>query len=529
MRYRVLSGGVELLDGNGEAIPLGGGRPSALLAILVARARQVVSTDELADLLWGDAPPENPGNAIQVLVSRIRTRARSAGIDLTELATRNQGYVLDVEPAQIDAGRFELLVQSAKDSDTQIRVTRLREALSLWRGRPYGESSDSDIARLEALRLDEMRRGAEVELGAALIVADRADEALAVLEPYVARHELDERARAELMRALYSKGRHAEALNVFRQYERVLADELGLEPSASLRELELEILSHDVGGDVSKASDRASSPFASLSVRYLRTGDGAVAWTKAGTGPRLVAVPAWVTSLEVMASGRDPRSTILERLADSTELVLYDRRGTGLSEGPVDDFSVDAARRELEAVVEESGGPAALLAMSQAGPTALRLAATRPDLITHLILFGTFASGPDTFASAEVASAILDVVRSHWGIGSRLFASLYRPDASDAAAEHLGRVLRDSAPREVAVGYLETVYTTDVTDVLAQLDCPTLVLHYRGDRVIPFSGGQQLATGVPGAEFVVLEGNYHLPDASDLDVIIPAIDGFLAR
>lgn len=527
MNYRVLgSVGIETVAG--EAVAIGSDRQSAFVASMVARRGEVVSTDQLVELLWGDSPPGKPVNSLHVVVSRLRSAVRAAGDQWTELATTGQGYLLDAEPLAVDAGRFEACVDAAAGSSDQDAVDKLREGLALWHGRAYGHHGDTDVARFEAIRLEEMRRSATASFGAALVSTGRPDEATAVLEPLAAEYPLDERVRAELMRSLYAQGRHPEALKVFRDFTALLAEELGLEPSAYLRELELHILRHDVN-DVSASQTDAVSRLANLTVRYVPVEEATIAWAQIGAGPRLVVVPAWVTSLDVISAGRDPRSSVIDRLASHAEVVMYDRRGTGLSRGDVDDFSVEAASRELEAVLRAAGGRASLLAMSQAGPTALALAARRPELVSKLVLFGTFASGPDTFDNVELSTAMLEVVRSHWGVGSRFFAGLYRPDASEAAAEHLGRVLYDSAPKDAAAGYLETVYTTDVSDILDSIVCPTLVIHYRDDRVIPFSGTTQLVRGIPDTRLLPLDGAYHLPDVGDLDRVDAAIRSFLAE
>jgi pimeloyl-ACP methyl ester carboxylesterase len=201
-----------------------------------------------------------------------------------------------------------------------------------------------------------------------------------------------------------------------------------------------------------------------------------------GTGPPLVVVPAWVTSIELVASGRDPRASLLERLARRTRLTLYDRLGTGLSRGPaVPDHGLAASAAELEAVLEGSTGPASVLGISQAGPIAVALAARRPDLVRRLVLMGTYADGPATFPSAELRDAAVGLVRAHSRLGTTMLAG------------------------------------------------PALVLHYRNDRLIPFRGGQQLAAGLPDAQFVALEGAYHLPDARDLDTIANAMVTFLRQ
>ena len=120
-------------------------------------------------------------------------------------------------------------------------------------------------------------------------------------------------------------------------------------------------------------------------------------------------------------------------------------------------------------------------------------------------------------------------MRSHWGLGSKLLADLYRPDPTDAAADHMAAVLRDSAGPDVAAGYLAAIYAADATALLPAMSAPALVLHYRGDRVIPHRGGLQLAEGLPEARLVTLEGRYHLPDVRDLDRIAGTVTAFLSR
>lgn len=527
MKYRVL-GSVDIETEAGDAVAIGSDRQSAFLAAMVARRGEAVSTDQLVDLLWGDSPPAKPVNSLHVVVSRLRSAVRSAGEQWSELVTTGQGYRLDADPLEVDAERFEACFRTAGNATDPEAVVLLRDGLSLWHGRAYGEYGDSEIARLESIRMEEMRRSATTRLGAALVAIGRPDEATAVLEPLAVGYPLDERVRAELMRSLYAQGRHPEALAVFKDFSDLLAEELGLEPSAVLRELELEILRHELP-PAPGTSLHPDSRLTNLTVNRVQVDGESIAWASVGVGQRLVVVPAWVTSLDVISAGRDPRSSILDRLVPHAEVVLYDRLGTGLSPGVVDDFSADAGSGELEAVLEAAGGRSALLAMSQAGPTALALAARRPDLVSKLVLLGTFASGPAIFDNEELSSAMLNVVRSHWGVGSRFLAGLYRPDASEAAAEHLGRVLYESAPKDVAVGYLETVYTHDVSDVLPDIACPTLVIHYRDDRVIPFSGSSQLVGAIPNARLLPLEGAFHLPDINDLDRVESAIRSFLAE
>jgi pimeloyl-ACP methyl ester carboxylesterase len=315
-----------------------------------------------------------------------------------------------------------------------------------------------------------------------------------------------------------------------------------LEPSAAMQRLEGDILRQELPEPRRAAS--AGPPAARrapaeerdgavaldrLQARYVRDARGRrIAWASLGTGPPVVSCLGWVSSLDVISAGRDPRSSVLQRLAARCRLVLYDRSGCGLSPDPPGDLSLDAAADELEAVVRCIGEPVALFAMSQAGPVAVLLAARAPELVSRLILFGTYADGPSTFTNQPVKQSMVSMVRAHWGIGARIVADLYRPQISDEGALHLSAAMRDSAPPDVAADYLEALFEATVLDLLPEVRVPALVMHYRRDRVIPYFGGQQLATGLPDARLLTFDGAYHLPDTADLSRIIAAVDDFLA-
>jgi DNA-binding SARP family transcriptional activator/pimeloyl-ACP methyl ester carboxylesterase len=538
MRLGVL-GAVTAWDVEGRELPLPGVRQQALLAALLARSGDVVSGDRLTDLLWEGDQPERPEAALQSQVHRLR-RALQPVSDVVTLSTRpGGGYVLSVPAEHVDAGRFTALVDAAGQAglDEQARVDRLDEALRLWRGPAYGQFAGSEIARVAAVRLDETRLSAVEARAEALLALDRAADVVAELEAFVVEHPLREDARATLMRALYALGRHADALMRFAAYRRELAEELGLEPSAAIRRLEGDILRHELPvpraavtlpAQRSAVAQEAGVSLDQLQARYVRDVRGRrIAWATLGEGVPVIACPGWISSLDVVAAGRDPRSSILQRLARKCRLTLYDRSGCGLSPDPPGDLSLDAAVDELEAVLRATGPPAALFGMSQAGPVAVALAARAPELVTRLVLFGTYSDGPTVFTNRALQQSVLSMVRAHWGIGAKVVADFYRPRISDEGALHLAAAMRDSAPAEVAAAYLEALFEASVADLLPRVSTPALVLHYRRDRVIPYGGGRQLATGLPNARFLSLDGAYHLPDAADLPRIVDAVTQFL--
>ena len=242
MNFRLL-GPLEVWD-EGVEVSLGGPKPRALLAVLLLHNNEVVPADQLIDELWGEDSPEGAAGALRVNVSRLRK-----ALPPDTLTTRSPGYVIRVDPDDLDLHRFEHLVEEARDLRARglaaDAADRLREALSLWRGPAladfaYESFAQAAIARLEEIRLAavELRIDAELALG-------RHDELVGELEALVAEQPLRERLRGYLMTALYRSGRQAEALSAYRDARRALVEQLGIEPGIELQELERAILRHE--------------------------------------------------------------------------------------------------------------------------------------------------------------------------------------------------------------------------------------------------------------------------------------------
>jgi DNA-binding SARP family transcriptional activator len=238
--FRIL-GPLEVLADDDEPLPIGGQKHRAVLAILLLRAREVVSTEYFVDALWGEQPPKSATASLQNSISALR---KVLGAEL--LQTRPPGYVLAVEPDAIDLGRFEQLVGIARDAPADERARTLRDALSLWRGPALAEFAFDAFALPESRRLEELRIStqedaidADLERGAhAALVAE--------LESLVAQHPLRERLRGQLMRALYGAGRQADALNAYQDARRTLVEELGVDPTPQLQQLHSSILRQEV-------------------------------------------------------------------------------------------------------------------------------------------------------------------------------------------------------------------------------------------------------------------------------------------
>jgi pimeloyl-ACP methyl ester carboxylesterase len=413
----------------------------------------------------------------------------------------------------------------------------LDEALDLWRGTPLGEFLDHDFARLESTRLAELRLDAGEERAELLLRLDRPVEAVAGLEELFADAPGRERVCTRLMTALYRSGRQADALARYQAHRRFLAEELGLEPSPALRALERAVLDHALDPAEPMGSDtaRSWSPYrfdARIAYTAVAGGSLAWAWAGAGDGPPLVVVPAWVSNIRDVAAGEEPRSALVAALTRRHRVIIYDRLGTGLSRGggTTTDVTVDAGAGELVALLDHlAAGPVALLACSQAGPVAVAASADRRDLVSHLVLLGTYADGPAAFPDRDVTEAMVRLVRAHWGIASKALADMFMPGAAAADLDLLAGGQRRAAAAETAAELLEAVYTADVSHLLGRIDVPALVLHYSDDRAIPFVGAEQLASGLPRAELVALSGRHHLPPAEDVDRIAEIMDEFLRR
>jgi len=227
----------------GAAVEVGGVRLRALLIRLALDVGRLVTVDALAEALWGgDTAPADPANALQSLVSRLRRALPRP----EALCSSPGGYRLDLPPDAVDALRFERLARDGQRAlragDAVAAVRMLDETLRLWRGPALLDVRDAPYALAPAARLEELRLAAEEDRIEALLATGGHGDLVAELEQLTAAHPLRERRRGLLMRALYEAGRPAEALAAYEQFRRLIADELGVDPSPRLRDIHLTLL-----------------------------------------------------------------------------------------------------------------------------------------------------------------------------------------------------------------------------------------------------------------------------------------------
>ena len=246
MEFRLL-GPLEVRSG-GTPLSLGGPKQRALLALLLLHVNEVVSRDRLIDGVWGESPPSTIAAVLNVYLSKLRKLLAASGLD-NALVTQPHGYMLRIEPERLDLHRFEQLAREGRkalaEENTEQGAARLEEALALWRGPPladlaYAPFAASKIGRLAELRLSALEDRIEAELA-----LGRHFEVVPELTELVAEYPLRERLRVQLMVALYRTGRQSDALHVYQESRRFLAEELGIDPGPELQRLEKAILVHD--------------------------------------------------------------------------------------------------------------------------------------------------------------------------------------------------------------------------------------------------------------------------------------------
>ena len=229
---------------NGRAVNVGRGRESALLALLAIHANEALATDRIVDELWGESAPENATKSVQIYVSRLR---KSLGNERIE--TTAGGYLLRLGADELDSARFEHLATTGRrqveGGDVAVGERTLSEALGLWQGDALSDFRFASFAQDEIRRLEEVRANAVADRVDAELAIGHEDAAVPVLRKLIASQPLWERPRRQLMLALYRSGRQAEALELYRETRALFDEELALEPSPALQDLERRILNQD--------------------------------------------------------------------------------------------------------------------------------------------------------------------------------------------------------------------------------------------------------------------------------------------
>ena len=533
------------IDGVDVVRGLPGSQAAALLCYLLASPDRAADRDELIAVLWPERPPRDPQSALRPVLSRLRRSVEPAAIE-----GRDRVILVLPDPVWIDVGEATRCLEAAraaasrglwegvrKHSEAAVRL--LRPGFLPGVDGDWVEVRRREVEELLLEALESFARAALTVRSPDLGVAERASRELIARSPY------RETGYRFLMEALASGGNVAEALRVYDDLRVLLRDELGAAPAAEVHALHARLLAGEAIGGAPPSpasvderrmplSPRERSEFAGRGreldvlreavpadeqeLRFLELDGARVAYATLGSGPALLVPALWASHLERDWSSAEYREFFSQLARDHT-VIRYDRLGTGLSDRDIDPagLGVELELRTLEALVAAFGlEQVALLGLSFGGCSAAAFAARRPELVSSLALVGAFARGAD-IAAADLREALVATVRAHWGAGSRMMADVWIPGADAATREHFVALQRASASPELAAALLEAVYRADVRHLLPRIAAPTLVLHRRNDRAMPFALGRELAALIPGARLVALEGDIHLPWLGDGD------------
>jgi len=272
-------------------------------------------------------------------------------------------------------------------------------------------------------------------------------------------------------------------------------------------------------------------------IQFCTSADGArIAYATVGEGPPVIKAANWLSHL-ALDWDAPIWSPLFRRLAQSHQLIRYDERGNGLSDWEVDDISFNAFMADLDSVVAASGADRfALLGISQGASVSIEYAVRHPERVSHLVLFGGYAAGWRIDADEALIrerEAIMTLTETGWGRNNpayrQIFSSTFMPDATPEEMGWFNEFQRHTTSPENAARFLSAFGDIDVRDRLAQVKVPTLVLHSRGDRRIPFNVGLDIAAQIPNAEFVGLESDGHLLLGREKasDVFVQTVEEFL--
>jgi pimeloyl-ACP methyl ester carboxylesterase/plasmid stabilization system protein ParE len=270
--------------------------------------------------------------------------------------------------------------------------------------------------------------------------------------------------------------------------------------------------------------------------QYAKSGDASIAYQVVGEGEiDLVLVLGFATHLELQWES-PPFARFFERIGSFSRLILFDKRGTGLSDPVTEAPTLEQRTDDVRAVMDAAGSErAALFGISEGGPMSVLFAATHPDRVTALVLHG--AMGRTTEASdypwASPAQALresaAEFIVPYWGRQAEGMVELFAPSFADdpQAVEFTARMERTAASPAMVQQIFEMFLDIDVRDILPAIHVPALVLHRRGDRVVNRRAGEDLAAQIPGARYVELPGIDHLPWAGDPEAVLGEIEEFL--
>lgn len=520
---------------------LGGLKPKQLLELLLLERGRPVPKDRIAEALWGEELPQRVAATIETYVSVLRRRLdRPPGRGRRLIVTEHGGYRLSKDELGVDADRFEDLLRSAAEADGAERRSALEAAVELAGADLLADEPYASWVIPSREHYRERRVQALVDLAECCLRLGDARAGLASAEGALALEPTRERAYRAAMVAQHARGERDAALWLYERCRSALVSELGVTPDPRTGQLHAAILrgvpaSELVSQEYEPSPPRASAPSAPAPVRYARNRGVRIAYEVVGDGPiDLVFSPSNVSSLA--ATWDDPTyAAFLARLATMGRLILFDKRGTGLSDPALDFPTIRERSEDLFAVLEATRSRRAVLfGVCGGGALCMQLAAEHPDRVAGLILHNSMArmlrcdDYPCGWAP-ERYEQLLEAFEEAWlGDGSGLVRR--DPGLADNPRyrDWFARYVRLGASPWMARRLTEMNRELDVRDLLAQISAPTLVICRRDDVWLSPENSHYLAREIQGARFVELPGVDHDPWVGDAEQVLEVVEEFLS-
>jgi len=512
----------------------------AFASLLVAA--QPVDRAVLADRIWGEQLPPSWERHLSAVMSKLRTLLDSLD-DGASAIIRSLGGVYELElpdGTEVDLHRAEAIVRLMEGrigTDEEVPSDGLNLALEVL-ARPFlpGESG----AWVEAVRLDIRALYVRALEGAAEVHARAANttSALELAREIIELEPFRESGYRRLMRLHLEAGDRAEAVRTYEQCRRVLAEELGVDPAAETHDLyvsalrrEQPITPNGVGSDL--------EPPDTTPTHYTRNGDVHLAYQVFGKGPiDVLVIGGWVYPMEEIWV-YEPAALLFRRLSDVARVIVFDKRGTGLSDRTAALPILEERMNDIHAVLRAARSQrCVILAISEGGPMSIQFTVEHPHRVGALILYGSYArigrSDDHPWGlSQEDIDRLMRYIETGWGAGASVRG--VSPSAAEDPKFHrwAARVERRGASPGAALDLMRTNLQDDVRSILASVRVPTMVIHQHDDSVIEVGQGRYLADHIADAKYVELPGIDHWPlsDSAkpELDAILDAVEDFLAQ
>jgi pimeloyl-ACP methyl ester carboxylesterase/DNA-binding SARP family transcriptional activator len=517
-------------------------RQGRLAFAYLAANRRSIPRNELAEQLWRDTLPKSWERDLSAVVSKLR--ATLAPLEGTvEIASAFGCYELrvlagtevDIDEALAAAHEAEAALA---DGDAGRAWGAANVAVTIAR-RPFlpGEDSPWLDAVRERLVLTLVRAinvladvdASRGDLDGALRYAREA----AALEPF------RERSCIRLMRLHLAAGDRAEAVRDYSRCRMLLAEELGVEPSPEMESVYLEALGREpassrISTGTSAVAATGAPEVPAFVTEYATTSGSLIAYQTVGRGPvDVVLVMGFASNLDLNRE-LPYLAEILSRLSALGRLILFDKRGTGLSDRADGTPSLDERSDDLGAVLDAAGcDRAAVVALGEGGPVAVNYAVRHPERITHLVLWETFARlmpgpGYEMGIQLDALGDLFADIGTRWGTGD-IVRTIVSQDAPDDTVINraFARYERNlGTPNKLGTTF-EFLLHCDARDLLPSVTTPTLVLHRRGDPVFPVACGRYLAENIPDAKYVELAGDFVLSSTGADGVVLDEIERFV--